>query len=155
MVMKEDSSLTCDVWILNNKNMFLWNYPKKLQRNEYFWIHSVRPTLVLYENQTKKENYSPVSLMIQALHRDTTRRLILKSDWLYSLLPKMEKLYTVSKNKTGSCLWLISSAPYCKIQTQIEVGKTVQVCMGAKLLQSSLSMTLWTIACQAPLSMGF
>ena len=24
------------------------------------------------------------------------------SDWLYSLQPKMEKLYTVSKNKTGS-----------------------------------------------------
>ena len=24
-----------------------------------------------------------------------------KSDWLYSLQPKMEKLYTVSKNKTG------------------------------------------------------
>ena len=27
-----------------------------------------------------------------------------KSDWLYSLQPKMEKLYTVSKNKTGSRL---------------------------------------------------
>ena len=52
----------------------------------------------------------------------------------------MEKLYTVSKNKTGSCLRLISSAPYCKIQTQIEVGKTMQVCMGGKLLQSSLTL---------------
>ena len=30
----------------------------------------------------------------------------LKSEWLYSLQPKMEKLYTVSKNKTGS--WLCS-----------------------------------------------
>ena len=28
-------------------------------------------------------------------------------------------------------------------------------CMHAKLLQSRLSATLWTIACQAPLSMGF
>ena len=28
---------------------------------------------------------------------------ILKSDWLYSLQLKMEKLYTVSKNKTSSC----------------------------------------------------
>ena len=27
-----------------------------------------------------------------------------KSDWLYSLQQKMEKLYTVSKNKTGSSL---------------------------------------------------
>ena len=42
---------------------------------------------------------------------------ILKSDWLYSLQPKMEKLYTVSKNKTGSWLWLRSWTPYCQIQT--------------------------------------
>ena len=39
-----------------------------------------------------------------------------KSDWLYSLQPKMEKLYTVNKNKTWNALWLISYAPYCKIQ---------------------------------------
>ena len=71
---------------------------------------------------------------------DTTRWLILKSDWLYSLMPKMEKLYTVSNNKTGSCLWLISSAPYCKIQTQTEVGKSIQVRVGAQLLQSCLTL---------------
>ena len=35
------------------------------------------------------------------LHLETTRWSILKSDWLYSLQPKMEKLYTVSKIKTG------------------------------------------------------
>ena len=34
---------------------------------------------------------------------DITRWSIPKSDWLYSLQPKMEKLYTVSKNKTWSC----------------------------------------------------
>ena len=38
------------------------------------------------------------------LHMGITRKSIRKSDWLYSLQPKMEKLYTVSKNKTGS--WL-------------------------------------------------
>ena len=32
----------------------------------------------------------------------------LKSDRLYSLKPKMQKLYTVIKNKTRSCLWLRS-----------------------------------------------
>ena len=36
------------------------------------------------------------------LHMDIIRWSILKSDWLYSLRPKMEKLYTVSKNKTGA-----------------------------------------------------
>ena len=40
----------------------------------------------------------------KTLHMDITRWPTLKSDWLYSLYPKMEKLYTVSKNKTRS--WL-------------------------------------------------
>ena len=37
---------------------------------------------------------------------DITGGSMPKSDWLYSLQPKMEKLYTVSKNKTRS--WLSS-----------------------------------------------
>ena len=53
----------------------------------------------------------------KTLHMDITRWSILKSDWLYSLQPKMEKLYTVSKNKTGRRLWLRSWTPYCQIQT--------------------------------------
>ena len=56
----------------------------------------------------------------KTLHMDITRWSTLKSDWLYSLQPKMEKLYTVSKNKTRSWLWLRSWAPYCQIQTEIE-----------------------------------
>ena len=50
------------------------------------------------------------------LHMDITRWSTPKSDWLYSLQPKIEKLYTVSKNKT-SWLWLWSWTPYCQIQT--------------------------------------
>ena len=46
-----------------------------------------------------------------------------KSDWLYSLQPKMEKLYSVSKNKTRSWLWLRSWTPYCQIQTEIEESR--------------------------------
>ena len=33
---------------------------------------------------------------------DITKWSILTSDWLYSLQQKMEKIYTVSKNKIGS-----------------------------------------------------
>ena len=51
------------------------------------------------------------------LHMDITRRSTLKSDWLYSLQPKMEKVYTVSKNKTRIWLCLRSWTPYCKIKT--------------------------------------
>ena len=53
----------------------------------------------------------------KTLHMDITRWPTLKSDWLHSLQPKMEKLYTVSKNKTRSWLWLSSWTPYCQIQT--------------------------------------
>ena len=51
------------------------------------------------------------------IHMDITRWSILKPDWLYSLQLKMEKLYTVSKNKTRSWLWLRSWTPDCQIQT--------------------------------------
>ena len=61
----------------------------------------------------------------KTLHMDITRWSIPKSDWLYSLQPKMEKLYIVSKNKTWSWLWLRSWTPYCKIKLK-KVGKTTR-----------------------------
>ena len=43
---------------------------------------------------------------------------------LVTLQPKMEKLYTVSKNKTGSWLWLRSWTPYAKFRLKFKkVGK--------------------------------
>ena len=51
------------------------------------------------------------------LQMHITRRSKPKSNSLYSLQPKMEKLYTGSKNKIGSWLWLRSWTPYCEIQT--------------------------------------
>ena len=53
----------------------------------------------------------------KTLHMDITRQSTPKSDWLYSLQPKMETLYTVNKNKTRSWLWLRSWTPYCQIHT--------------------------------------
>ena len=53
----------------------------------------------------------------KTLHMDINRWSTPKSDWLYSLQPKMDKVYTVSKNKTGSWLWLRPWTPYCQIQT--------------------------------------
>ena len=52
-----------------------------------------------------------------SIHMDITRWPMPISDWLYSLQPKMEKLYTVRKNKTRSWLWLRSWTSYCQIQT--------------------------------------
>ena len=63
----------------------------------------------------------------KTLHMDITRWSIPKSDWLYSLQPKMEKLYTVSRNKTGSWLWLRSWAPYCQFRLKLKrVGKSTR-----------------------------
>ena len=56
----------------------------------------------------------------KTLHMDITRWSTLKSDWLYSLQPKMKKLYTVSKNKTGNWLQLRSWIPHCQIQPYIK-----------------------------------
>ena len=53
----------------------------------------------------------------KTLHVDIIRWSTPKSDWLYSLQPKTEKLHTVNKNKTGSWLWLRWWTPYCQIQT--------------------------------------
>ena len=52
----------------------------------------------------------------KTLHMGMTKWSIPKSDWLYSLQPKMQKLYTVSKTKTESWLWLRSWTHF-KIQT--------------------------------------
>ena len=55
---------------------------------------------------------------------DITRWSIPKSEWLYSLQPKMEKLYTVSKNKSRSWLWLRSWNPIAKFRLKLKkVGK--------------------------------
>ena len=50
------------------------------------------------------------------LHMDITRWPTPKSNWLYSLQPKIDKHYTVSKNNTRIWLWLRSWTPYCQIQ---------------------------------------
>ena len=59
----------------------------------------------------------------KTLHMDITRWSTSKSDWLYSLQTKMEKIYTVSKNKIRSRLWLRPWTSYCQIQTEIKESR--------------------------------
>ena len=72
---------------------------------------------VLPRGCTGYSKHSLPTTQEKTLHMDITKQSILKSDWLYSLQPKTEKLYTVSKNKTRSWLWLRSWTPHCQIQT--------------------------------------
>ena len=63
----------------------------------------------------------------KTLHMDITRWSTPISDWLCSLQPKMEMLYTVSKNKTRSWLWLRSWTLIAKFRFKLKkVGKTTR-----------------------------
>ena len=73
--------------------------------------------IVLTKERTGHSKHPLPTTQEKTLHMDITRWSTLKSDWLYSLQPKVEKFYTVSKNKTRSWLWLRSWIPYCQIQT--------------------------------------
>ena len=78
---------------------------------------------VLPRERTGHRKHPLPTTQEKTLHTDITRWLTLKSDWLYSLQPKMEKLYTLRKNKTGSWLWLRPWTPYCQIQTEMEESR--------------------------------
>ena len=91
-------------------------------RNRQIWPWSTewsRPKAnsVLPRERTGHSKHPLPTTQAKTLHSDITKWSTPKSDWLYSLQPKVEKLYTVSKNKTRSWLWLRSWIPYCRIQT--------------------------------------
>ena len=91
----------------NNRQIWPWNM-------EWSRAKTIR---VLPREHTGDSKHPLPTTQEKTLHMDITRWPTPKSDWLYSLQPKMEKLYTVSKNKTGRWLWLGSWTPYCQIQT--------------------------------------
>ena len=99
--------------------------------NRHLWPWSTewsraKTNRVLQREHTVHSKHPLPTTQEKTLHMDITRWSIPKSDWLYSLKPKMEKLYTVSKNKTGSWLWLRSRTPYCQMQTGIEESEENQ-----------------------------
>ena len=91
-----------DIW--NNRQVWPWSTK---------W-RTVKANRILSGEHIGHSKHSFPTTQEMTLHVDITRWSILKSDWLYSLQPKKEKFYTVSRNKTWSWLWLRSWAPYCK-----------------------------------------
>ena len=94
----------------SNRQIWTWNME---------WSRA-ETNRVLPREHTGHSKHPLPTTQEKTLHTDITRWATLKSDELYSLQPKLESLYTVSKNKTGSCLCLRSWTPYCQIQTEIE-----------------------------------
>ena len=90
-------------------NRKVWTWSTKWSR--------AKANRVLPRKCTGYSKHPLLATQEKTLYMDISRWWILKSHWLYSLQPKIEKLYTVSKNKTGSWLWLRSWTPYCQIQT--------------------------------------
>ena len=90
-------------------------------RNRQVWPWSTEWSMaktnrVLPRERTGHSKHPLPTTQEKTLHMDITRWSTPKSDWLHSLPPKMEKLYTVSKHKTGSWLWLRSWTSYCQNQ---------------------------------------
>ena len=74
-----------DTW----SNRQLWSWSTKESRG--------KANRVLPRERTGHRKHPLPTTQEKTLHMDITRWLILKSDWLYSLQPKIEKLYSVSK----------------------------------------------------------
>ena len=91
----------------SNRQIWPWNVE---------WSRT-KTNRVLPRKCTGHSKHPLLTTQEKTLHMDITRRSTPKSDWLYSLQPKMEELYIVNKNKTRSWLWLRSWIPYCQIQT--------------------------------------
>ena len=80
---------------------------RNTQSNRQIWpwsteLSRAKANRILPREHTGHSKHPLPTTQEKTLHMDITRCPTLKSDSLYSLLPKMEKLYTVSKNKTGS-----------------------------------------------------
>ena len=95
---------------------------RNIWSNRQIWPWStewsrVKANRILPREHTGHTKHPLPTTQEKTLHMDIIRWSTPKSDWLYSLQPKMEKLYTVSKNKTGRWLQLRSWTHYCQIQT--------------------------------------
>ena len=91
----------------SNRQIWPWNVE---------WSRA-KTNRVLPRERTGRSKHCLPTRQEKTLHLDITRWSTPKSDWLYSLQPKMEKLYVDSKNKIRSWLWLRPWTPCCKIQT--------------------------------------
>ena len=88
--MEYKSRKSRDTW--SNRQIWSWSTKQSMAKDN----------IVLPRVGTGQSKHPLPITQDTTLHMDITRWSIPKSDCLYSLQPKMEKLYTVSKNKNGN-----------------------------------------------------
>ena len=76
---------------------------------------------------TGHSKHPPPTTQEKTLHMDITRWSVPKSDGLYSLQPKMEKLYSVSKTRPGAACGSDHELLIAKFRLKLKkVGKTTR-----------------------------
>ena len=99
----------------SNRKIWPWSI-------EWSWAKTNR---VLPREHTGQSKHSLPTTQEKTLHMDIIRWSTPKSDWLYSLQPKMEKLYTVSKKRPGADCGSDHELLIAKFRLKLKkVGKT-------------------------------
>ena len=109
-----------DIW--SNREVWTWSTERRRR------ISRAKANRVFRREPTGNSKHPLSTTQEKTLHMDITRWSTLKSDWLYSLQPKMEKLWTVSKTRLGAdCVSdheLLIAKFRCKLK---KVGKTTRI----------------------------
>ena len=125
------SRMSRDTW--NNSQILPWSTE---------WSRAKASRVLSREHTGHSKHPLPITQEM-TLYMDVTRCWIPQTDWLCSLQPKKEKLYTVSKNKTWSWLWLSHKLLIAKFRLKLKkIGETTRP-FRYDLRQISYDYTVW------------
>ena len=121
-----------DIW--SNKQVWPWSTK---------WSRS-KANRILPREHTGHSKHPLPTTQEKTLHMDISRWLTLKSDWLYSLQPKIEELYIVSKTRPGVDYGPDHELLIARFRLKLtKVGKTSRPFSSVQFSPSVMSDSLW------------